>query len=76
MEQLLFLMVILACPLMMVLMMRGSHGGHGDHMSCGNARHAEAMADSDARIAELEHQVASLQARLEERHDAPVAGRR
>jgi len=76
MEQLLFLMVILACPLMMVLMMRGSHGGHGDHRSGDNARHAEAMADRDARIAELEHQVATLQARLEDRHDAPVAGRR
>lgn len=76
MEQLLFLLVILACPLMMMLMMRGSHGGHGDHMSADNANHAQAMADSDARIAELEHQVASLQARPEERHDAPVAGRR
>ena len=76
MEQLLFLMVILACPLMMVLIMRGSHGGHGDHMSGDNANHAQAMADRDARIAELEHQVATLQARLEDRHDAPVAGRR
>lgn len=76
MEQLLFLLVILACPLMMMLMMRGSHGGYGDHMSADNANHAQAMADSDARIAKLEHQVASLQARLEERHDAPVAGRR
>lgn len=76
MEQLLFLMVILACPLMMMLMMRGSHGGHGNHMSGDNANRAQAMADSDARIAELERQVASLQARLEERHDAPVAGPR
>ena len=64
MEQLLFLLVILACPLMMMLMMRGSHGGHGDHMSADNARHSQVMADSDARIAELEHQVASLQTRL------------
>ena len=76
MEQVLFLVVILACPLMMMFMMRGSHGGHGDHMCGGNADHAQAMADSEVRIAELEHQVATLQARLEERHDAPVAGRR
>ena len=75
MEQLLFLMVILACPLMMMLMMRGSHGGHGNHMSGDNATHAQAMADSDARIAELERQVASLQARLEERDDAPLTAR-
>ncbi len=46
MEQLPFLMVILACPLMMMLMMlmmRGSHGGHGDHMSGDNPNHAQAM---------------------------------
>lgn len=72
MQQLLFLLVILACP----LMMRGSHGGHGDHMSGDNADHAQAMGDSDARIAQLERQVASLQARLEERDSTPAAGRR
>jgi uncharacterized protein YceH (UPF0502 family) len=60
---------------LMMLMMRGSHGGHGDHMSGDNANHAQAMADSDARIAELERQVASLQARLEERDDAPLTAR-
>ncbi|MGZ8565866.1 MAG: DUF2933 domain-containing protein [Actinomycetota bacterium] len=76
MQQLLFLLVILACPLMMMLMMRGSHGGHGDHMSGDNADHAQAMGDGDARIAQLERQVASLQARLEERDSTPAAGRR
>lgn len=24
-------LVVLACPLMMVFMMKGMHGGHGDH---------------------------------------------
>jgi hypothetical protein len=76
MEPFLFLLVILACPLMMVLMMRGSHGGHGDHMSGDNANHAQTMADSDARIAELELQVASLQGHLAEHDDAAPAGRR
>ncbi len=76
MEQLLFLLIILACPLMMMLMMRGPHGGHGDPVSGDNANPAQAMAGSDARIAEMEHQVASLQAHLEERDDAPVTGRR
>jgi hypothetical protein len=28
MDQLLFLLIVLACPLMMVFMMRGMHGGH------------------------------------------------
>lgn len=76
MEPFLLLLVVLACPLMMVLMMRGSHGGHGDHMSGDNANHAQTMADSDARVAELEHQVADLQARLEERDATSVAGHR
>ena len=30
MRELLFIAVVLACPLMMILMMRGGHGGH-DH---------------------------------------------
>ena len=76
MEQLLFLLVFLACPLMMMLMMRGSHGGHGDHKSGDHAEHPQATADSDARIAELEHQVTSLRARLAEHDDASPPGRR
>ncbi len=67
MEQLLFFVVILACPLLMMFMMRGSqggHGGHGGHMPSGNEDHFRAMDDSDARIAELERQVASLEDRL------------
>lgn len=76
MEQLLFLALILACPLMMLMMMRGSHGGHGNHMAGDNQAHTQRMVDSDARIAELEHQVASLQARLVEHDDAAPAGRR
>jgi hypothetical protein len=27
----LFLLILLACPLMMMWMMRGGHGGHADH---------------------------------------------
>jgi uncharacterized protein YceH (UPF0502 family) len=76
MEPFLFLLVILACPLMMMLMMRGSHGSHGDPMSGDNANHARTMADSNARIAELEHQVASLQSRLEERDATSAAAQR
>ena len=45
-------LVVLICPLMMIFMMRGMHGGHGD--SAG--RHD----GSDERIAELEQQVREL----------------
>lgn len=30
-EALLLLLIVLACPLMMVFMMRGGHGSHGAH---------------------------------------------
>lgn len=42
---LLFLLLILACPLMMVWMMRG-HGGHGDHAAHGASQsHDRGTAD-------------------------------
>ena len=46
-------LVVLMCPLMMIFMMRGMHGGHGDS--------ARQHKDSpDERIAELEQQVSEL----------------
>lgn len=39
---LLSLLVVLACPLMMVFMMRGMHGGHG-HAGHGGHGHGEAQ---------------------------------
>jgi hypothetical protein len=63
MNQFLFLLIVLACPLMMVFMMRSMHGGHGE------AEHAQnsvpQVVDTtaqDARIAALEHEVARLRA--------------
>jgi len=47
------ILLVLICPLMMIFMMRGMHGGHGDSA----ARHD---APSDDRIAELEQQVREL----------------
>jgi hypothetical protein len=76
MEQLLFLLIILACPLMMMLMMRGSHGGHAEQKSGDTKDLAQAMAGRDARIAELERQVTSLHARLEERDTTSAAGQK
>lgn len=46
-------LVVLICPLMMIFMMRGMHGGHGDSA----ARHDAPAHD---RIAELEQQVREL----------------
>ena len=47
------LLFVLVCPLMMIFMMRGMHGGHGQP----SARHD---ASPDERIAELEQQVREL----------------
>lgn len=63
MSQLFFLLILLACPLMMMLMMRGMHGGHADH----GGDHTPTVVDTtarDARIADLEREVASLRARI------------
>ena len=61
MSQLFFLLLILACPLMMVFMMRGMHGGGHD------AEHTPTVVDTtarDVRITELEREVATLRARI------------
>ena len=56
MSQYLFFLLILACPLMMVFMMRGGHGhgahghgghGHGAHGNGGQGGHAHMGADED-----------------------------
>jgi hypothetical protein len=58
MDKILPLIFLLACPLMMIFMMKGMHGGHGGHDQHGDPQHHD---DRDRRIAELEHQVAELQ---------------
>lgn len=78
MRNLLPFIFILACPVMMIFMMRGMHGGghgtskaghdmHVDHqMGHGDVGRAERQAP-DERIAALEHelvQLRALQARL------------
>ena len=71
------LLLILACPLMMVFMMRGMHGGHDMGAEDKDPRH-EGHAPRvdppvDQRIIELERQVAELRA---ERDGAESAARR
>lgn len=46
-------LVVLICPLMMIFMMRGMHGGHGKAAGRSNA-------STDDRIADLEEQVRQL----------------
>lgn len=63
MRTLISLLIVLACPLMMIFMMRGMHGSH----STGEAETAPkddpvdspADGDRDAQIADLEREVAA-----------------
>lgn len=59
------LLVALACPLMMVLMMRGMHGGRGSQQqSCHNTPAFEPDAD---QVQHLEREVAQLREQLNTR---------
>jgi len=68
MRDLLPLLFLLACPIMMIFMMRGMHGGQdkseGGHSP--QARHHDGHSPqgraTDARIEQLEREVASLRA--------------
>ena len=65
MRTLIPLLIVLACPLMMIFMMRGMHGGHSDTDRADARPHERAPRSSvdaarDQRIAELEREVAVL----------------
>ena len=72
----LWLLFVLACPLMMIFMMRGmgGGGGHGGHMGAPpeNKGH-DTTAERDRRIAELERENAAL--RQMSGHQGEPAGR-
>ena len=69
MRSLLPFILLLACPVMMIFMMRGMHGGrqqstearHDTHPSRYEAGTANGQ-ESEARIAQLEREVAQLRA--------------
>lgn len=66
---LLFLLILLACPLAMVWMMRG-HGGHGGHAAHG-AGHGHMHGDADemsgtGSLDELRRRRAELDAEIEQ----------
>ena len=69
MENWLPLLILLACPFMMFLMMRGMSHGHGGEPS---PEHESTPAEEDARdvrLAELERDVAMLRTRGESPHE-------
>ena len=54
------LLFLLACPLMMIFMMKGMHGGSGHGAPAEHHRTPTEPDDRDRRIADLEQQVADL----------------
>lgn len=83
----LFLLLVLACPLMMVFMMRGMHGGQGGNAQGGHAHgttggcHGGGTAEEPDRrtgmtLDELEHERDELNALISERAEQAVAARR
>ena len=80
MAQYLPLLFLLACPLMMLFMMRGMHGGHGtppaspapprdatDSLTPGPVTGPVTDSATAARVADLERQVAELHEQLANR---------
>ena len=69
----LFLLLVLACPLMMMFMMRGMHGSHGGSAGGGHARgmgggcHGQRSADSSTSLDELRRQRDELERQIEQR---------
>ncbi|WP_156870360.1 DUF2933 domain-containing protein [Sporichthya polymorpha] len=61
MQNLLPWLILLACPLMMIFLMRGMGGGkgHSGHMAPSDARR-ETDDERDRRIADLEREIVSL----------------
>jgi hypothetical protein len=80
----LFLLLILACPLMMIWMMRGMHGSRGGNADGGHAHgHAAGRGhghdDSSASLDELRSRREQLDCEIEEREaeeetSSPVGG--
>ena len=72
MSSYLFLLLVLACPLMMVFMMRGMHGGHGGNADSGHAHggggcHSNGSADTSGSLDDLRRQRDDLDRQIEQR---------
>jgi len=79
----LFLILLLACPLMMVFMMRGMHGGQSGNAKDGHVHgagggcHGSASSDASNSLDDLRHQRDELDRQIEEREavePTPVGG--
>ena len=77
MRNLLPLLIILACPLMMIFMMRGMHGGDGHDQQHTPDHQARSPYDptSEDRIAELEREVEALREQARTRDNVPASPR-
>ena len=68
------LLLLLACPLLMVCMMRGGHGAHsaGDHSGhgCGHGGHNHASEGAEPSLDELRRRRDDLDREIEERESA------
>jgi len=62
-----FLVLVLACPLMMIFMMRGGHGHGGGHAGHGHGGHDHELAPREGSTAELRRQRDDLDRLIEER---------
>lgn len=74
MSQYLFLLLVLACPLMMVFMMRGhghgaGHGksGHTGHAGCGHGGHTGERDEEAVSVDDLRRQRDELDRQIDER---------
>lgn len=69
------LLLVLACPLMMIVMMRGM-GGHSMHQASppGNAPARSEDPAITARIAELERELAAVRTKRDDRHPPASSG--
>ena len=76
MEQLLSLALILACPLMMMLMIRGSHCGHGNHTAGDHQAHAKGWLTATRASPIMSIKLPAVQAAGRSTTYAAPAGRR
>ena len=73
MKEALFLLLILACPLMMVWMMRGGHRHGSNADDCDSGEPGDSMGDLRRRRDELDRLIAEREA--DEERAAPIGGK-
>lgn len=70
MSQYLFFLLILACPLMMIFMMRGhGHAGHGNAHGANGSAEPSTLAELHRRRDQLDREIAACEGAKEVDHD-------